>query len=234
MKKADLDMFFRNNLHFRVVCTETLKTGGSFYMHNLLIFFITLLISSQTLIAQSEVNVTQKSITTSTGNDVDDCAIWVHPTDPSKSLVIVNDKGPSLPETAGLYVYTLTGKLLQKTLLHNPQNPDIRYNVVFGKDTVDVLVCADREAGNSTYNKIRVFKIDPSKAEASSGLLTEITASVGIPTGQNESYGHSLYLRPTDGALFSIVSGYGKDDFTQIRLESDGTGKVKGSIVRKS
>jgi 3-phytase len=146
--------------------------------------------------------------------------------------VIINEKGP-LTGKGGLYIYNLNGVLVQKVPVHQPQNPDLRYNVVFGRDTLDVLVCIDREAGNTIYNKVRVYKIDPLKAQATSGFLTEITTSAGIPTGQSEPYGHSLYLRPSDGALFSIVSPYGKTDFTQIKLESDGAGKVKGAIVRK-
>jgi 3-phytase len=146
--------------------------------------------------------------------------------------VVVNDKG-LLTGKGGLYIYNLNGVQIQKVPLQQPQNPDIRYNVVLGNDTMDVLVCVDRQAGNTAYNRVRVFKIDPNKAEATSGFLTEITTNAGIPTGQNEAYGHGLYLRPSDGALFSIVSGYTNVDFTQIKLESDGDGKVKGAIVRK-
>jgi hypothetical protein len=97
---------------------------------------------------------------------------------------------------------------------------------------MDVLVCVDRETGNKNYNKLRVFKIDPSRAEDKSGFLTEITTSAGIPSGMGDPYGHSLYKRPSDGALFSIVSPNSKTDFSQIKLESDGAGKVKGTIVR--
>ncbi len=182
-------------------------------------------------LSQPSTSIPVMAKTGATGNDVDDCAIWIHPIDPAKSVVIVNDKGPET-EPSGLYVYSLDGVQLQKVPVHQPQNPDLRYNVVFGKDTMDVLVCADREAGNTTYNKIRVFKINPAKAQATNGFLTEITTGAGIPTGQSEAYGHSLYQRPADGALFSIVSPNGKDDFTQIKLESDGAGKVKGTIVR--
>jgi 3-phytase len=182
--------------------------------------------------AQNSDSIHVKSITAATGNDVDDCAIWVHPTDPAQSVVVVNDKG-TLDNKGGLYVYDLSGALLQKTPMQQPLNPDIRYNVVFGPDTIDVLVCIDRATGGTTYNKVRVFKINPDKAQASSGFLTEITSGAGIPTGQTEAYGHSLYKRPLDGALFSIVSGYTVADFTQIKLESDGAGNVKGTIVRK-
>jgi 3-phytase len=201
-------------------------------MHFLFRLILLFCIYSPLFATPPQISIPKKVTTASTGNDVDDCAIWVHPSDPEKSLVFVNDKGVGI-EYEGLYAYSLDGTLVQKTSLHRPQNPDIRYNVVFGNDTIDVLVCVDREAGNSTYNKIRIFKINPLKAAAADGVLTEITASDGIPTGQNEAYGHGLYLRPSDGALFSIVSGIGQTDFTQIQLESDGAGKVKGTIIRK-
>jgi 3-phytase len=184
------------------------------------------------LAAQGSVAIPKKATTAATGNDVDDAAIWVHPTDASKSVVVVNDKG-TLANKGGLYVYDLGGKLLQMVAVYQPQNPDIRYDVAFGSDTMDVLVCVDRESGNSTYNKVRVFRIDPEKAQASSGFLTEITAAAGIPTGMSETYGHSLYKRPSDGALFSVVSAYGVKDFVQLRLESDGNGRVRGTTVRK-
>lgn len=183
--------------------------------------------------AQPVVNIPVKAITTSTGGDVDDCAIWIHPTDQSKSLVIINDKGP-LKDKSGLFVYDLFGAQLQNIPVYCPQNPDIRYDVVFGNDTMDVLVCVDRKVKDLNYNMIRVFKINSEKSGGSSDFLTEITSSSGIPTGQNEAYGHSLYLRPTDGALFSVVSAANETaDFTQIRLESDGYGRVKGTLVRK-
>jgi|WetSurMetagenome_2_1015567.scaffolds.fasta_scaffold123307_2 3-phytase len=184
------------------------------------------------LSAQPSVDIPAKATTTPTGFDVDDCAIWVHPSDPSKSLVIINDKGP-ITDKGGLYIYDLGGAQVQKVPVYKPQNPDVRYGVVFGKDTMDVLVCVDREIGGTTYNKVRVYRIHPEKSQAASGFLEEITTSAGIPTGQSEAYGHGLYLRPSDGALFSIVSPNSKNDFTQIKLESDGAGKVKGSIVRR-
>jgi 3-phytase len=201
-------------------------------LRRLLAAFLWMLLCISMANAQTTITIPAKATTSATGNDVDDCAIWVNPTDPAKSLVVVNDKG-LLTGKGGLYIYNLNGVQIQKVPIQQPQNPDIRYNVVLGNDTMDVLACVDRQAGNTSYNRVRVFKIDSSKAAASSGFLTEITTSAGIPTGQNEAYGHGLYLRPSDGALFSIVTGYTNVDFTQIKLESDGEGKVKGAIVRK-
>jgi myo-inositol-hexaphosphate 3-phosphohydrolase len=43
-----------------------------------------------------------------TGDSMDDPAVWVHPTDPAGSLVLVNDKQGSLDS------YDLTGRLVQR------------------------------------------------------------------------------------------------------------------------
>lgn len=181
--------------------------------------------------AQAPVSIPASFKTVTTGNDVDDAAIWVHPQDPEKSVVFINDKGPSL-DASGIYVFALDGKLLYKIPLHNPVNPDVRYDVVFGKDTMDVMVCVDREAGNTAYNRIRVFQIHPERATSSSDFTTEITVPAGIPSGQSEAYGHSLYLRQSDRALFSVVSANGRADVTQIQLSRNSDGHIGGAVVR--
>ena len=40
--------------------------------------------------------LTPIAATTSVPGDADDCAIWVHPTDPNKTVIIGNDKGTIL------------------------------------------------------------------------------------------------------------------------------------------
>lgn len=197
----------------------------------LLITLITVTLPTMPAQAEPSVTIPRKAKTVTTGNDVDDCAIWLHPDDPARSLVIINDKGPKTA-SSGLFIYDLQGNFLQKIPLYRPQNPDIRYDVHLGNDIMDVLVFADREASDKRYNRIRIFRINPDKNGDENGFLTERTTDGGISSGQNEAYGHSLYRRPSDGALYSIVSSYGRDDFTQILLESDGVGKIKGTLVR--
>jgi 3-phytase len=50
-------------------------------------------------------------ITEKTPNDTDDPAIWINPTEPSKSLVLGTDKGDT---TGGIYVFDLAGKIDHK------------------------------------------------------------------------------------------------------------------------
>ena len=59
--------------------------------------------------------------------DTDDPAIWIHPTDPSQSLIVGTDKNP---EDGALYVFDLDGKILpEKTVrpLLRVNNVDIEY-----------------------------------------------------------------------------------------------------------
>lgn len=217
-----LSQFLEKNLRGAIMPKVTYKIG---------ILSVLLLCALLAQAAQAPVSIPASFKTVSTGNDVDDAAIWVHPDAPEKSVVFINDKGPSL-DVSGIYVFALDGTLLYKIPLHNPVNPDVRYDVVFGSDTMDVMVCVDREAGNNAYNRIRVFQIHPEKSLSSSDFTTEITVPAGIPSGQSEAYGHSLYLRQSDRALFSVVSANGKADLTQIKLSRNSEGLIGGTVVR--
>ena len=53
----------------------------------------------------------------------DDPAIWRHPTDPAKSLIIGTDK------RAGIHVYDMTGKAIGFTASPRLNNVDLRSNV---------------------------------------------------------------------------------------------------------
>ena len=48
-------------------------------------------------------------ITEPTARDTDDPAIWLHPTDRSKSLIIGTDKDPD----GALYVFDLAGRIIE-------------------------------------------------------------------------------------------------------------------------
>jgi 3-phytase len=100
----------------------------------------------------------------------DDPAFWVHPTDRSKTLVIVALKN------AGMQVLNLSGTLVQD-LPAAPEadgeagrinNVDVIYGLTFPDGTViDVAVASDRG-----QDRLRVFRIDGDAAAP----LTEITA----------------------------------------------------------
>ena len=108
-------------------------------------------------------------------NDADDPAIWAHPEDLSKSLVIVTLK------KGGLDVYDLQGNRIQHVtpkpipgVAANParfNNVDIVFGMPMQDAKVDVAVVSDR------YNDmVRFFTISPAALAVGRDPLVEVTA----------------------------------------------------------
>jgi len=157
--------------------------------------------------------------------DTDDPAIWINPADPAASLIVGTDKNVD----GALYVFDLAGKVVQDKVVRGllrPNNVDIAYGVLVGGERVDVAVVSERLA-----NRLRVYRL-PDMAPIDGG---------GIPVFEGERardvMGITLYTRPSDGALFAIVSR--SDAFAptegylhQYRLADDGTGMLRGLFTR--
>jgi 3-phytase len=153
-----------------------------------------------------------KATTSPSFGKADECDIWIHPHDPQKSALITNDKSSS----GSLTVWDLDGNLLCTTTpLDEPVGVSIRRNLV--------------ACGLRSTNEIKIFAIDPDSRH-----LTDVTSDQKISTGfPDKTYGFCLYERETDNALFAFVSRKATDHIHQIYLEDDGTGKIKGTLVRK-
>ena len=101
------------------------------------------------------------------GDAMDDPAVWVHPTDKSRSLVLGNDKG------GGLETYDLDGSLVQR-LAFGTQfwgNVDVRQGVQIGGRTRDLVGVIQRGA--------RFYNVNPDTRQLSS------TTEGGEPIGSN-------------------------------------------------
>lgn len=68
----------------------------------------------------------------------DDPAIWVHPTKPGQSLILGTDK------RAGIGVYRLDGSLVQFLEMGQPNNIDVRQQVIVDGKTIDVAAFTNR------------------------------------------------------------------------------------------
>ncbi|MFN9578270.1 MAG: phytase [Gemmatimonadota bacterium] len=157
-------------------------------------------------------------------NDSDDPAIWIDPADANRSFVIGTDKGDS---TGGLYAFRLDGTrdtARTRFPMKRPNNVDIIQGAVFGKDTLDLAVTAERGA-----MALRVFRLPD---------MTAIDGG-GIPVFDGDAgrapMGVALWTRPSDGAVFAIVGGKGgpSDGYLwQYRLSRDSTGVMRGTRVR--
>jgi 3-phytase len=181
--------------------------------------------------AQSAIDVVPIVTTDPVGEDPDDPAIWVHPSDPAKSLILGTDK-TAAPKGA-LFVFGLDGKVRQKIAgIDRPNNVDVEYGLMLGGERTDIAVLTERYR-----RRLRVFKVAPD----GSGL-SDVSSDGGLPVFQGqqgeqaEPMGIALYRRPRDGSIFAIVgrkTGPREGYLWQYRLEDDGKGRVKATKVRE-
>ncbi len=163
-------------------------------------------------------------VTEQTAVDTDDPAIWINSEDPSKSLILGTDKGGEI------YAFDLEGKIIpEKTFATGGRmnNIDVEYGFMLGEESVDIAVATDRPV-----SLLRVLRL-PEMTPVDNG---------GIPVFEGEEgdsllpMGIALYKRPSDGAVFAVVSrktGPSGAYLWQYRLSDDGDGHVTGTKVRE-
>jgi 3-phytase len=172
------------------------------------------------------VDIQPVAATGAVATDPDDPAIWVHPVDPSRSLILGTNKVKA-PDGA-LGVFSLDGTLRQTISgLDRPNNVDVEYGLKIKGRQIDIAVLTER-----LKQQLRVYAI------TSDGLV-HIGA---IPVFQGQSgekaapMGIALYKRPRDAAIFAVVgrkTGPAVGYLWQYRLEDDGSGGVRGVKVRE-
>ena len=155
-------------------------------------------------------------------HDTDDPAIWIHPTDATKSVIVGTDKDTD----GGLYMYDLKGTILKKSIsLKRPNNVDIAYGLKIGASTIDIAVTTERET-----NKIRIFSMPNFEPIDNGGI------DVFVGETERDPMGIALYTRPSDGAIFAIVGrkfGPSGTYLWQYELKDSGNGNVGAELVRK-
>lgn len=150
------------------------------------------------------------------GDAADDPAIWVHPEDPSLSLVIGTDK------QSGLYVYDLEGRLLQSLPDGQINNVDVRYDFPLGDANVAIVA-----GSNRSDDSINVYRID-------AGERRLVNAAAGtLPTGFSDPYGSCMYRSAESGEYYVFINEGDSGEFRQWRLFDDGAGRVAADLVRE-
>ena len=134
------------------------------------------------------------------GDAADDPAIWVHPTDPAKSVVIGTDKDGALE------VYNLSGTRIQRIDGDYGNNVDLRG---------DIVVSADDEA-----DVMHVYRISPrdSKLTLLEDVPTEVTP-----------HGICMYKSPTSGKLYAYPNST-SGRLEQIELTISGDDVTASSV----
>jgi myo-inositol-hexaphosphate 3-phosphohydrolase len=179
----------------------------------LLLFFLSFY--SGVVLAQTVYNY-KVSYAASGQSDADDMAIWVHPTDRSKSTVIVADKHNDL------FVYDVSngGTAIQRLTPpgSEPGNIDVRYNFPLNGQLVDIVAHNRREGSD----QIVVYKVNSART------LTRVDNNT-IQTGS--TYGFCLYHSKINGKFYGFTTD--KSGVTeQWELYDSGGGKVDGTKVR--
>jgi 3-phytase len=142
-----------------------------------------------------------------------DVAIWVHPTDPGRSLVL------GAGGTAGLEVFGLDGAAVQQLPKPQVEFVDVRYGVSVGVRTVDLVLAVD-----VSQARLNFFTVDPA-----SGLLTPVP---GEPLAlSTEVTGLCSYRSPVTGKLYALVTT-DDGDLEQLELNYR-DGELKGRNIRR-
>ncbi|MCP2261383.1 3-phytase [Streptoalloteichus tenebrarius] len=139
------------------------------------------------------------------GDAADDPAVWVHPTDPARSLVIGTDKDGAL-ET-----YDLSGARVQRITGTKPNNVDLRG---------DLVVTADDDVPSD--GRMRFYRVDPATRQ-----LTD----VGALNASVDEHGICAYRSARSGRTYVFANDVtGRVEQWEVSL--DATGKVTGHRVR--
>lgn len=165
------------------------------------------------------IDLTPTVVTEPVGSDPDDPAIWVHPRQPERSLILGTNK-TSAAEGGALYVFGLEGKVRQVFGgLDRPNNVAVRGSLAAVTERLK--------------SQLRFFRIaDTAKPLTDAGALPVFVGETGdfaAPMGLD------FYLRPRDKALFVIVSrksGPATGYLEQWRLDTRGV-NVTGTLVRR-
>lgn len=148
----------------------------------------------------------------SRGDAADDPAIWIHPTDPSRSVIIGTDK------KAGLAVYDLIGQQLQYLPDGELNNVDVRSDFPLGGQLVALVT-----ASNRAENSIAIYRVNPATR-----MLENVAAREIFTT---DAYGSCMYRSAVTGKYYYFVNSKA-GVVEQWELFDNGAGKVDGRRVR--
>ena len=135
--------------------------------------------------------------------DADDPAIWVHPTEPSRSLIFGVDK------VAGLWVWDFEGnEITHVDAWGKPGNVDVRYGLELGGKLVDIVAMNLRKVKYADASKIAVYGINPDYTSGDDVLFTLSDGQTENNDLQTGTYGFGLYKNPSTGLIYAFECKY--------------------------
>jgi 3-phytase len=191
-----------------------------------------------TLSCTGTVNVTgdypvvQSTVTTgpchSPGDQCDDSAIWIHPTDAAQSVIIGDDK------SGGMVVWNLAGQEIQFIDAEKyMNNVDLRYNFPLtgtfstGQQhgRVALVGVTNETDGALTLYKVNPYSTPPGKLEHANGTLAAST----LPLGKPLVYGGCMYYSQPTGTYHFFANW---KDGTVMQVQLAGGSSVTGKSMR--
>lgn len=162
-------------------------------------------------------------------DNFDDPAVWIHPTDVSRSLLLTTKK------LGGAAVFDFNLTLMQSIVPETNgalrlNNVDVLYGFSLNASEVDLAVFSDR-----TADTLYIYRLD---ADATTNALTLVSADLATPVfpgsvgGNDTAYGLCLYRSPLNGKHYAFVSREGVSTIAQLELFDAGGGQVGWRRVR--
>ncbi len=164
--------------------------------------------------------VTGRTGVKSLAGNADDPAVWIHPTDPSKSLIFGVDK------SEGTWVWTLDGKEL--THFDNwgkPGNIEVRYGFDLAGKKVDIVALNLRKVKYKGGSKMACYAVNPDYTSGEDLLTTLCDGRSEGNDLQKNSYGFTLYKDSVTGKIYCFEAPDDKPfNIRQYLLESNAAG----------
>jgi len=145
----------------------------------------------------------------------DDPAIWIHPENPEKSLIIGTDK------KGGLATYNLKGEELFYFYAGDMNNCDLRYDFPLTDKTVDILA-----ASNRTFHSLSLYKIQEN------GILDSLHSRIIKSEMKDEVYGLCMYNSPKSGKYYVFMNSKAGEVEQYELFPSDEKCRVDARLVR--
>lgn len=148
------------------------------------------------------------------GDAADDPAIWVHPQDPTQSIIIGTQK------QGGLGIYDLNGQEIQYLADGNMNNVDLRYNFTLGTEKIAIVA-----ASNRSNDSIALYKVN--QVSRSLDKIAARTIVVGLKV-----YGICMYHSVLSDKYYVFINDK-NGGVEQWELFDNGNGLVNATLVRR-
>jgi len=169
------------------------------------------------------------------GDNADDMCLWLHPTDPSKSVILGNNK--SGDANGGIYSFALNGGRSDGAGswgLGNwfdqgkkINNVDLRYNFQAGDDKWDIVV-----GSNRTNDRIDILRVDTNEDGDFTGLTSVGSISTGADLGPADNpYGMAMFHSKSRDKHYALASSYNGQTAQWELSYNAGPGTITGTKV---